>query len=140
MIYRRLWAVGRPLSRTHQPRIFTRCASSSQVSDSDLEAFHSFLESHPSAAQLKLYQSSPAFKDIAKHLKAEGSTESDVQALLRPASVDPEMVGTLSSFRSDGYCLSCGSQAFANWVLEWRLRKSSSHHSITTRSIWRLVG
>jgi len=33
------------------------------------------------------------FKDIVKHLKTEGSTESEVQALLRPASADPEMNG-----------------------------------------------
>jgi hypothetical protein len=50
------------------------------------------LESHPPQDKLHQFQKSQEYKDIIKHLKNEGATSEDIDAMVLPAVEDPGMV------------------------------------------------
>jgi hypothetical protein len=73
--------------------VLSRYVSQSRpVTDDDVATFHSFLDSHPSEEQLKAFQKTSHYKDVVKHLKEEGATEGDIDAMVLPAIEDPNMV------------------------------------------------
>jgi NADH dehydrogenase (ubiquinone) 1 beta subcomplex subunit 8 len=65
---------------------------SREVTDSDVENFHSFLESHPTDQQLSFFRKTAKYREIVKHLKKEGATEEEIESMMQPAHADPNMV------------------------------------------------
>jgi hypothetical protein len=66
-----------------------------EVTEEDISSFHSFLESQPNEAQLNHFKKTSKYRDIVRHMKDDGATDADIDAMMEPVIDDPGMVRCL---------------------------------------------
>ena len=69
---------------------------SREITEDDVASFQSFLESQPAEAQLNAFKNTQKFKDIVAHMKDDGATDGEIDAMMEPVIDDPGMVRGIS--------------------------------------------